>query len=340
MAIRTLPIAAALALAACSATAALDVLVESFRDGNIPAGYVDVSGGVQPGDTLRVSEEPFLDYLIPNNSGSAGVVAGRTGGPYIQDTTVSELTGGANSLANPDRFQVVFEWSDGEPLPFGADHYGVSWGGWSASETASLTTRIQFPDTDPVRIYHWFNDGWNYANHDLLEGHNLTVTLYDSGGTPREQFTEVLPSGGAEDIFGDHRQFYTARIDVSGHAAGDFLIIRNEGGNVGFRGMAVSRGEAAPDPALQYAEGQWGDDPRFGPLFGLGGGWVISPAFGVFHDRYPWIYSPRHGWLLDPRASVIADGLYLMSPDLGPLWVTASRGGWFWIHAESRWERF
>ncbi|MGC9452926.1 MAG: hypothetical protein ACP5I4_15925, partial [Oceanipulchritudo sp.] len=66
---------ATLLLAAQAAFGALDVTVESFRDGNIPDGYSDVSSGVQTGEVILVSEEPFLDYLIPNNSGSAGITA-------------------------------------------------------------------------------------------------------------------------------------------------------------------------------------------------------------------------------------------------------------------------
>ncbi|MGC9452925.1 MAG: hypothetical protein ACP5I4_15920, partial [Oceanipulchritudo sp.] len=192
--------------------------------------------------------------------------------------------------------------------------------------------------------YHWFNDGWNYnldgSGHDILDGHNLTVILYDAVGAIKQQFAEVLPSGGAEDIFGDHRQFYTAIIDVSGHAAGDILVIRNEGGNVGFKGTAVARGEAPPPPALVYFTGDWNYDERLGWLYGYGGGWIYSPVFRYFYENYPWIYSPKHGWLLDYQAGVISDNLFLFSANLGPLWVTESYGGWFWIYNESRWESF
>jgi hypothetical protein len=332
-------------LSAQAALGALDVTVESFRDGNIPAGYADVSSGVQTGEAILVSEEPFLDYLIPNNSGSAGITAQKAGGQYIVDSTVAELpAGGANRLANPDRYHVPFEWTDGTPLPFGTDYYGVSWGGWTATEVATLTTRISFPTTEPVRIHHWFNDGWNYnqdgSGHDILDGHNLTVTLYDAVGAVKQRYTEVLPSGGAEDIFGDHRQFYTALINVSGHSAGDIVVISNEGGNVGFKGTAVARGTQVPPPMLEYFTGQWNYDGRLGWLYGYGGGWIYSPVFRFIFESYPWIYSPQHGWMLDYQADIISNGLHLFSTNLGLVWILDSNGGRFWVYGESRWESF
>jgi hypothetical protein len=63
-------------------------------------------------------------------------------------------------------------------------------------------------------------------------------------------------------------------------------------------------------------------------------------VFRYFYENYPWIYSPKHGWLLDYQAGVISDNLFLFSANLGPLWVTESYGGWFWIYNESRWESF
>jgi hypothetical protein len=328
------------------AFSALNVTVESFRDGNIPTGYAYTEDGIQEGEGIDLSAEPYLDYLVPNNSGSTGIAAQKMGGAYIEDSTVSELgssfgTGGANkSNFAPDWYRPVFNWSDGTPLPFGSDYYGVSWGGFSDSVVATLDTQITFPDSNAVRIYHFFNDGWNYGTHVSLDGHHLTITQYSSGGAIKDQFFESLPSGGAEDLFGDGRQFYTAIIDISGQAAGDFILIRNEGANVGYEGTAVARGEEPPAPALEYAEGTWTQDSTFGYLYGVSGNWIYSPVMQFLYEVYPWVYSPKHGWLADFQVSPIQVGLYLYSPQLGLLWVENSAAGRFWIYAESRWDSF
>lgn len=341
---RLFPIAAAITgtLGSLTLNAGLSLNVESFRDGNIPTGYVNVSDGVQNGEAINVSAEPFLDYLIPNNSGSTGITGQKLEGAYITDSTVADLPGGANNLSNPDAWHVVFEWSDGTPLPFGNDFFGVSWGGFSATETTTLVTRIDLPDTTAVDIFHWFNDGWDYASHETLEGHNLKVALYDESGSLKEEVVEILPSGGAEEIFGDHRQFYTAIIGVSGHNPGDFILITNEAGNVGYKGTAVARGnESPPEASLSYLPGEWSEDPVMGWLIGYTlENWFISTVMGTLYDAYPWLYSPEMGWLLDLQTGTMRDGIFFFSSESGYIWTSEAFGGWYYLYTEDRWAEF
>lgn len=343
-----LAIAAAL-LGPVTASAGLEVTVESFRDGNVPHGYAYTQDGIQEGESIHISEEPYLDYLIPNNTGSTGITARKIGGPYIGDSTIAELgsaygDGGANkSDFGPDWYRPVFEWFDGTPLPFGTDYYGVSWGGWSNSVAAVLETQILLADEAPLRVIHFFNDGWSYGSHASLDGHHLTITHFGQDGLQKDQFFVSLPSGGAEDLFGDARQFYTALIDISGHAAGDFLLIRNEGGNIGYMGTLVAEGEEPPPPppAMDYTTGEWTRDSRFGWLFGYAvENWVLSPVMGSFYDAHPWLYSPNQQWLFDYQLGSMDDGLYLYSPVHGTIWASAAYGSWFYVFASDSWVRF
>lgn len=230
------------AFLAAASLQGLTLEVQKVENGQpIPAGYQDVSDGIEASEVLNVSADPFVDYLIPNNSGSAGITAQKDGGMYITASNIDTF-GGANNLITPDILQVVFEWSDGTPLPFGSEFYGVTWGGWSADAVTTLTTRVDLASSEEVTVYHWFNDGWNYADggHSVLSGHVLTITQYTAGGTEVASETTTIPSGGAEDFFGDHRMFCSSIITATATAAGDYLIITNEGGNVGYKGTAVA----------------------------------------------------------------------------------------------------
>jgi len=338
---------AGLFLAAASAQAAFTITIEDFSEGNIPYGYAYLLDGATNDEPLDLSAAPFIDYMVPNNQGSAGITAEKVGGQYFTSSTVAELPGGgANRLVSAaDSFRPLFNWSDGDPLPFAEYYFGVSWGGFSVSEVATLETQITFPDASPVRVIHWFNDQWPYTTtgHNLLEGHRLTVTLFDGVGNIKHEEVRVLPGGGAEDVFGDGRQFYTGFIDVTGHAAGDILIIRNEGGNVGFEGAAVAVLDAPPPPpppSLEYEAGVWTDDPSLGWLFGVSDRWVFSPTLGFVLEQYPWLYAPAHGWFADFRATTPDQGLFLDSDAYGLVWVAPDGSGSFWIYGENRWASF
>lgn len=339
---KPLPISILAIISAPLGLLALEVTVESFRDGNIPTGYIVINQGMTADNLIKVSEPPYIDYLIPNNSGAPGITAQKEGGQYIVDSTVAELTGGANSLSGvPDIYHVAFEWSDGSPLPFGSEHYGVSWGGWSANETVNLITRINLASTQPLRIFHWFNDGWNYFNHSL-DGHNLTITHFDSGGNIVEYFEAVLPSGGAEELFGDHRQFYTVIIDVQAISDGEFLLVQQAAGNIGYKGTAVAIREGGlPDPVLQYTPGAWSDDPILGQLYGYGDKWIYSPALGVIYDAYPWLFLQQTGWVADfGLAMNLANGIFLYSAAHGVIWTSADSIGQYYLFDEARWVPF
>lgn len=275
-------------LLAAATPYALELEVQRFdNSGGVPLGYQDVSDGIDPGQVVNVSAEPFEDYLIPNNSGSAGITAAKFGGEYITESTVADMggdSGGANSLANIDIYQVVFQWTDGDPLPAASDYYGVSWSGWSSSGTASLDTRVDLAAEGTVTVYHWFNDGWNYADggHDTLDGHNLTVTHLNAAGDTIAEESVVLPSGGAEDIFGDHRQFYTAIISATRTAAGDYLLINNTGGNIGYKGTAITVEESA---GPETGPGEFSE-------FELVDSWLDSGSFmgWVNVEYYPYVW--------------------------------------------------
>jgi len=325
----------ALAAAFCATQLqAVSVEVQSFRDGNIPLGYVDVSDGVDPGESINVSQDPFVDYLIPNNSGSVGIAAQKETGAYITESTVGALSGGANKLTNPDLYHVVFEWEDGFPLPFGSEHYGVSWGGWNNTAVETLTTRINLATDQPIRVYHWFNDGWDYSNHTVLDGHNLTVTHYNAGGSVIDEVLTVLPSGGAEAIFGDHRQFYTAIIDVTRTAEGDYVVITNEGGNVGYKGTAVSLegGPVDPEPFVLDVIGDWKEytDPPLGNIYGYSAEWGRSDYLGdIDVSTFPSLYQTRFGWITHVQGGSDAMWLFSADPQVGWIYTSAAYKGWF-----------
>lgn len=331
--------------ASLSGLQALDLTVESFRDGAIPIGYSDVSGGIDEAQTVNVSAEPFVDYLIPNNSGSPGITAQKAGGSYLVDSTVAELSGGANKLTNPDKFQVVFAWQDGTPLPFGSDYYGVSWGGFSASESVTLTTRIDLASEDPLRIYHWFNDGWDYTNHVFLDGHQLRVRHYDAQGNVLAELEEVLPSGGSEELFGDARQFYTATIDVKRGAPGEFVLIEQEAANIGYKGTAIALRQEEPEPDGWLIEvGQSNEDRLLGVTYGLDDGFARSSVLGFFsYPTEPWLYQPHYGWLVipeQPGRDISVGGVFYFSPDYGYLFVHADAQGWFYSYRYDVWDHF
>jgi hypothetical protein len=293
-------------LLAAGTASALTLEIQNFGEGEpIPAGYQNVTDGVDAEAVINVSSDPFVDYLIPSNSGSAGITAQKFGGEYITSSTAAEMggnNGGANSLIDPDAYQVVFAWEDGDPLPFGEDYYGVSWANWGADTVATLETRIELAAEEEVTVYHWFNDGWNYADggHNVLAGHNITVTQYTADGTEVSSESAVLSSGGAESFFGDHRQFYSGIIKATRTAPGDYLIIENEGGNIGYKGTAVA---LLGDTGGNTGPGDFSD-------YELVDGWVDSGSF------MGWVYVESHPWVF---------------PLALDKWIYAGGEGWFFV---------
>ena len=162
------------------------------------------------------------------------------------------------------------------------------WGGWSQSDVATLETRVDLASDEEVTVYHWFNDGWNYGEeggHDVLNGHVVTVTHYAADGTEIDSEAVTLPGGGAEDFFGDHRNFYSVIIKATRTEAGEYLIVMNEGGNIGYKGTAVSLEE----PAMDYGV--------FNEYDIMEDGWTDTGDFMGFVNviSYPWVYVQNLG---------------------------------------------
>jgi hypothetical protein len=300
-ALALLPFAAALQ--------AVDVTVHEFVNGDpVPFPYVDVTGESIPAETvLKVSEAPFVDYLIPTNSGVPSILAQKETGAYLSNLADPEIFtdmgsgGGGNSLTDPDKWQVVFEWTDGLPLPIGSDFYGVSWANWNATQFATMTTRVTLPDTAPVRVWHFFNDGWDYISETghtvLTEGHELQVTHYSADGTVVSDQTVKLLNGKATEFFGDNRAFFTAEISISGQTAGDYVDITNRGGNIGYKGTVVE--------AVEGAE-TWAGYPV------MESGYVDTGDFmGLVYPMGDWIYvSSISNWVYLPESHVEAGGAW------------------------------
>ncbi len=210
----------------------------STADGVTPFGYQDVSGGVNALKVLNLSRAPFRDYLVARNTGSAGIQAQKAGGGFITASTVAALTGGADATGNT---QVVFDWNDGTPAASGDDYYGVSRGATSGSSTATLSTRVDLIQDGPVQILHWWGDSWNYFGTATLPGHLLTVSRYNAANVLQDQFLAAYAGDGTP-------AWYTSVITVSRQAAGDYLVITNEGHGLFYAGTAVT----GPKPATLF----------------------------------------------------------------------------------------
>ncbi|MEX0332684.1 MAG: hypothetical protein AB3N64_14810 [Puniceicoccaceae bacterium] len=309
-----LSIAALFSAFACSLSA-LTLELQKIQNGEpLPFGYQNTNEGAPDFapveyDTsliVRVSEPPYVDYMIPRNDGTIGILAQKSGGEYIVGSNADDPGGtayGSNQWPDPDRWHPVFEWTDGTPFPFGSDYWGVSHSGWSRSDESNLITRIELASTEELTIYHWFNDGWAYqgprgSNHDTLTGHTLTVTQYTSAGAEVASESVLIMQGGAEDFFGDHRMFATSIIKATATAPGDFLIISNFGANIGYKGTAVAILESETPDWYGYPvdpEG-WADttpwlgwvNVTFDPYI-----WVVNLGKYIYiGDDSGWVYVP------------------------------------------------
>lgn len=291
---------------ATSVALALEVEVQRFSaDGPVPFGYQKVTDGIDATAVLDLRDDRYVDYLITRNSGNPGITAQKQAGAFLRASTVDQFNG-ANRLTHPDAWHVVFRWDDGEPLRFGRDFYGVTWHGWSETEAVTLQTRIHLATTGPVRVYHFFNDGWDYAHHTMLEAHQFTVTHHGADGSVRAVEARALTHGGAETWFGDHRQFYTAIIEATRIAEGDYLILAHEAANIGYKGTVVALGEdtGARGPGVFAA-------------YALADGWVDTGDWlgPVYVARYPIVYVHRLQ-------------RFLFSPD------NLAQPGWFYVFGD------
>lgn len=194
-------------------------------DDGLPWPYAYVGNGFDvTTDVVDLSAEPFLDYLVASSVGAPGLFAEKVGGLYlsIAGSTAENLPGGANGFVDltggsdhlvqgldfrppansPEPFSLFLRWNDGQPLPSAQLWAGVSWGG--TGNWATLSTRVDLPNTDTVYVHHWFNNG-DFAPAGASEAppHELTVEYFSASG--ELLLTEVIdmPLGGATGLFSE-----------------------------------------------------------------------------------------------------------------------------------------
>ncbi|MEX0332685.1 MAG: hypothetical protein AB3N64_14815 [Puniceicoccaceae bacterium] len=308
--------ATACLIAFAGSLSALTVEVQKIQNGQpLPFGYQLTNEGAPDFDPveydtsliLYVSDPPYVDYMLPRNDGTIGILANKVGGQFIVETNAEDPGGtayGSNQWPDPDRWHPVFEWTDGTPFPFGSGYWGVSHSGWASDDESHLVTRVNLASFEEVTIYHWFNDGWAYqgprgSNHISLTGMNYTITQYAADGSEIASELFIIEQGGAEDFFGDHRMFATGIIKATATAPGDYLIIENLGGSVGFKGMAVAILESETPDWHGYSvdpEG-WADttpwlgwvNVTFDPWI-----WVVNlGSYNYIGDNSGWVYVPK-----------------------------------------------
>ncbi|MGC9452104.1 MAG: hypothetical protein ACP5I4_11725 [Oceanipulchritudo sp.] len=330
---------------------ALEVNVERMDvETGLPWGYVDGTGLRACTETysseafdMDLSAAPFVDYMVAFNSGSPGILAEKETGAYLDatHTTVGNLSGGANGNfavegecgtgnalipVGTERFAAMFKWSDGTPLPSATGWFGVSWGGWSATEIEEMEVRVDLASEGQINVVHWFNDGWLYSTdldgtegtvHTILEGHEFTVTHHAADGSVMAEVPFVLPSGGAGDAIGktgdylirvrDHRQFYTATMSATRTAPGDYLMLKHRAANIGYRATAITLGNdtpwesgTSPDPWFGYAVDElgWADASPWLDWVNVSlKPWVYVQALGKYshiQDDSGWVYIPKY----------------------------------------------
>jgi hypothetical protein len=266
--------------------------------GNVPFGYQNFTSeeNIDPEWIIDLSSSEFVDYMIPKRSGAPGIRAKKIDAPFLTQTTVESFTGGTNSS---DAWQVVFAWSDATPTLAFSGFYGVSWSGWDNTIEQTLLTRVDLATSQPVTIYHWWNDGWNYANPSMLPGQILNVSLYNAADELIDVYEAVYGSG-----------YHTSIIGVTRSAPGDYLLITNTGHNVGYKGTAVA---AVLDSDLSFPQKVSGIERE--------NGWLESPWLGYFYEiNSEWIYHVGLGHLFTGSAA---------APDDLAIW-SWSLEGWLW----------
>lgn len=211
--------------------------------------------------------------------------------------------------------------------------------------------------------------GWQDTPHPTLDGHEFTVTHHAADGTVLDEVALVLPSGGGTNVLGvandyasqfgvlpsginmrgdkyylinNHRQFYTATITATRQAEGDYLILKNTGGNIGYRMTLVTLGNDRPwDEGGPFAltPGEYVYDDYLSWTYGA------TPEMGQ-SQMLGWVYVPLHpdaiyayklGWLLAPTG-LASTGLYFYRFDTANwIWTNENYGGFYWDYASSSW---
>ncbi|MCC5805954.1 MAG: hypothetical protein JJU00_06450 [Opitutales bacterium] len=279
----------------------------------------------------------YDDYYVPDVSGGPPALAFQKAGADLIQSVIFETPGqsGSNTLRNqPLTFFSFDDATDpGETFDgfFESEYFGVAWGGDIAGDTV-FTWRIE-TGGQPFTVLHWWN-------HGLNEFQRMTATLYNANG-------EVLASGNTYFNWPGNENGnvgFTSFIEVNPTGEGDFVIVENQGQNVGWRATAVFlREDDEPPPHNPYPldGGATGvqDDPVFGAIE------VLTPEVGmmdwlglVWFAEYPWIYQAGTGWWFHAGGSHDA-AMILWSPDSGWVQIESAWVGWMWSVNESEWQQ-
>jgi hypothetical protein len=276
----------------------------------------------------------FADYLVAkNDGGDPGLRYEKAGASILELEEVNLVSqGGSNALRNQPL--TFFAFDDGADEFFDAyietDYFGVSWVGDSAG-ASSMRWRIH-AGADPYQVIHWWN-------HGLFDQQRVTATLHGADGAVRATSTTEFSWPGND---GGNIGF-TSFISVNPVAADDYLIIENQGTNVGWRATAIFFTEVE-EPYSLYPldtafEGTY-TDPVFGPIRAIDAAIGDSSFLGLVHaGHYPWIYHYRHGWLLHLSGDH-ETGLILYSPSLGFMHTRSADQGYFHAYNGGLWDSF
>jgi hypothetical protein len=92
---------------------------------------------------------------------------------------------------------------------------------------------------------------------------------------------------------------------------------------------------------IQYADGEWIEDPVLGWNFGSNSDWTYFLGLGwSYVEAFPWIYTSE-GWSYYLRGSM-ESGLWLYNSDIGHLYTRSAFGNWFQHEPfdETSWKQF
>lgn len=262
-----------------------------------------------PGEVVDFDQMQASDWIVPNNLSAFGPgVFDRmlTDTPRIQALEPSGF-GSSGAHHQYDAYIVPIVYSNGE-LTGQSDvngYWATSWIGDDAGGNATWEFRVAV-DADTLEVWHWWNHG--LGNYQLV-----TATLYNSAGDELVKETVMEHS---TTIF---RQ-YTTIINVTGSAAGDYMLIEHQGTNVGWRGSAVIASSTGP---VEPEFGPFTDYPRESG-FADTGDWL---GHVFIEGTYPYVYIAN----LRTWAFASSAWLYLFSTDNFSM-TEVSPGGSGWVH--------
>lgn len=261
------------------------------------------------------------DWMLAHNADGAfdgfNYFARKIGTPLIQmlGTSGETFTQGSNTF---DQMQVYFTATDAEILGVEIGdlgiHFGVSWLG-SNDGTGTLSWRIAV-DTTSLMVFHWWNHGSGFRSQ------TFRVTLFSEAGEIRqvEEFSHE----------GESFATYLSEVLITGSAPGDFVIMEQQGHNVGWRGTMVvmlddGSGPEGPVP------GEWVETDSLGDIYYYGANWWWSPvlATAILHTNdTDWFFHPELGWLS------MAAGSGGLAAETGGFFFSVNQNNWLWLSAD------